>query len=100
MKKTILDITNDFNSKVKALTEEYNKQIKELEVVRKRPAEGELYYFIVGDVKISNTLFVRAASGDCQRFEVGNYFLSVEEAEAKVEWLKAVERVKVWIADN
>ena len=59
-----------------------------------KPKDGEKYYYITGDGD---------ASWDNElddTIKIWNYYKTREEAENKIEWLKAVQRVKEYIAKN
>lgn len=64
------------------------------ESIRWKPEMGQTYYHIGGDGRVYDDTWVNDSAVDNGRFEIGNCFKTIEEAEKAVERLKAWERLK------
>jgi len=86
------------------VTPEQDKEIKKLlgiNIGLWKPEEDEWYNFI-DDIGIVNsgTTYENNNSNDIRRIEMGNYFQNIEEAQKALDKLKAIQKVKEYIADN
>lgn len=81
---------------VKTLREELGKEKKGLW----KPCDGETYYFISYRGAIGEDSFKILDDCDSDIVSIGNCYNTEEEAKAHVEKLRAIQRVKEYIAEN
>lgn len=72
---------------------EIDKLIEELQNKKWKPKTGEYYYYINGILGVLGEKNLGCLS-DADRFSIGNYFKTKEEAEFEVERLKVLEELK------
>jgi hypothetical protein len=84
------------------LTPEQVAQIKEIVGIKKglwKPENGNGFYYIDSDGDVMGYLLV----GDYNIYDeiaIGNYFQTKELAQKQIDKLKAIQRVKEYIAEN
>lgn len=80
---------------IKILKEEVNSEKKGLW----KPEHGEKYASINDDGRVGLCSWLND-SIDRRRYSIGNVYKTIEDAQAHVDKLKAIQRVKEYIAEN